>query len=926
MTVDRAVDGGTADTGAGAGTDPVAGVGLGAVLDPVQLNRIEALHRGFRYQHLYAVACVLTMPDTGARVLVTERDEDIELVLPGRRVYVQVKTRTGPLGWTDVRGAVEGFAAIRAEHAARRREGEPILLVVANTAPGPGLATRIAGPDWPADIRVQWPGAAALPGLPPAWPGLDEAVGWCEEAAARVPFGSLAPRTLVAKLAAHLQHVATGAGGHRVSADELPSLLEQFVQQLQDFPAAPEPWYPQRDEPPAEREDRLRLIVGLAGAGKSSWAGRAAAHCAGTVVYFDVGDLASASVPSSLARELSARLLATAGHPAEAAVLPSGSALELLAAVDRGLVRDERVTVMLDNAHRLDHPDLRALLEAASRVRFVLLARPWEGQRPLEAYLGISGEALHGWDEDTVAAVFTRAGCALDHPTAQAVLELTGGLPMFVANAAQLTRDAFGADARAFCAALRDRLHLTPTVQEILIGDVFGRLGDTARVVAAGLAVAEVPLTAAEASALTGALTGALTTVTAAARAGALRELVLRGVAQTFADGRVKLHDAARLAAGGEAEQLRPDRLDAARRVLSELLQDDLNRIRDVRRFGRWLRLQADLGRVDVLVEIAGDEFFREIGFPAELRAVLEAVAADPGQSTGHRFRAANALATWCHDLGDRDGLLAGVERLRSLAAGGDLDAYERGTLALRLLNTAGLRGDAKALRGAYQEALSLADTAQAVRIVRYTYATGLLELGRHEEAAAEAFGVGTAYFDHLGLEPDDVLGASAAEIRALVAPVDSWLDDCKHVADCLFLYVCCCRHLNRPYGLAALHAMKFYEVSGAWRSLVTVGQDAVDDLVEAGALEDALELIDRHLLPLTGHFALFGEVIGLRSQRAVLTAWLGDPQAALAQLDALEQYDLTGGQARDIRSQRQLVEAIGGPEGPMTGDPRRPA
>lgn len=104
---------------------------------------------------------------------------------------------------------------------------------------------------------------------------------------------------------------------------------------------------------------------------------------------------------------------------------------------------------------------------------------------------------------------------------------------------------------------------------------------------------------------------------------------------------------------------------------------------------------------------------------------------------------------------------------------------------------------------------------------------------------------------------------------------------------------------------------MKFYQLSAAWRSLVAVGQDAADDLVEVGAFDEALQLIDKDLLPVTSRFALLGEVIGLRSQRAVIIARMGDPEAALAQLEVLEHYDLTDGQLLDIRSQRRLVESL---------------
>ena len=50
------------------------------VLDVTQLIRIEAVHRGFLYQHLYTVGCLLLAQAAAVDVVMVELDEDIELV------------------------------------------------------------------------------------------------------------------------------------------------------------------------------------------------------------------------------------------------------------------------------------------------------------------------------------------------------------------------------------------------------------------------------------------------------------------------------------------------------------------------------------------------------------------------------------------------------------------------------------------------------------------------------------------------------------------------------------------------------------------------------------------------------------------------------------------------------------------------------
>src|SRR5258707_5629385 len=105
------------------------------VLDPTQLKRIEAVHRGFLYQHLYAAGCLMLAAGAGATAIIVEADEDIEIVLPGGRFYVQVKTRSEPLTPGDIEGAIERFAQLRQAHKAGKRPGAALFAVVANVEP-----------------------------------------------------------------------------------------------------------------------------------------------------------------------------------------------------------------------------------------------------------------------------------------------------------------------------------------------------------------------------------------------------------------------------------------------------------------------------------------------------------------------------------------------------------------------------------------------------------------------------------------------------------------------------------------------------------------------------------------------------------------------------------------------------------------------
>src|SRR5579864_223718 len=106
-------------------------------LDSRQLARIEAVHRGFLYQHLYAMACLFQAASTGVTHIVVENDEDVELVFPDKRIYAQIKTRSSHLIFSDISGALLRFESIRTEDAEGRRSGTAEFAIISNSAPGP---------------------------------------------------------------------------------------------------------------------------------------------------------------------------------------------------------------------------------------------------------------------------------------------------------------------------------------------------------------------------------------------------------------------------------------------------------------------------------------------------------------------------------------------------------------------------------------------------------------------------------------------------------------------------------------------------------------------------------------------------------------------------------------------------------------------
>ncbi len=282
------------------------------ILDKTQLRRIENVHGGFLYQHLYAVAILLSGPRIGWRELSVERDEDIEAELPEQRIYIQVKKRAGNLTFGDISEALDRFARIREQHQSNQRACKPLCWIISNAEPGPDLARRLQT-EWPADVCVRTPQICTGDPAQVPIPGSSLSQMWetCVRLAKEVPFSTLQPETLALKLAALVQYLATGEAGHEhtLKAQELQPLLEQLISQLQALPEALEDYRPQENEPAYQSEDRVRLITGFSGSGKTSWVGEFGTHTADPILYFDVAEMPSAAIGTALARDVAAFVL-----------------------------------------------------------------------------------------------------------------------------------------------------------------------------------------------------------------------------------------------------------------------------------------------------------------------------------------------------------------------------------------------------------------------------------------------------------------------------------------------------------------------------------------------------------------------------------------------------------------------------------------
>lgn len=885
-------------------------------LDSRQLARIESVHRGFLYQHLYAVACLFHAANGGVTHIVVENDEDIELVLPEKRVYAQVKTRSAHLIFSHISSALSRFDAIRIEHQDGHRSGEAEFVIISNSPPGPELSERLKSEAWPTDVTLFWPGAmpATKRLLPTPWDNVSDGFNACSATASTLPFSILAPETLVWKLAGQVMAAAAGIepnANHTFVVQELPTLFEQLVIQLQDFPAPPLRYRPQDKEPQLVTTHRVRLIIGFSGAGKTSWVSQTALHTSDSLAYYDVADISGPALASSVARELAARLFGVGDGKLGEILLPGATGTEILFAIGRHLAeKNLTVTLVLDNAHRVPAPGLVALIDASPNLHFVLLAQPNAAIARIEATLNIQAEPLLGWTNETAAAEGASLGCRGNYSTYDWLLRLTGGLPLYTQNALKITAANYDGEVDRFCTAIEERTHIVETAQELILADVFDSYNDDERRTVAGLSLSDVPLNQSEASDIL----KSTFELEKPAAAAAFRRLRSSGAIQIFGLDRFKIHDAVRPLGRAYLDVCGAEIVRKAQEAIRDLLIAELPRNHDRQRVFLMLRMFVALGNIKPLVEMATDEIFHELGYMDEISEYLNQIAASEDTPAEDRFWALDGLVFAHFKEGDNADTLNKLIRMDELVRQNDLGLSEQLAVGMKRMILAARTKDIDTVK-ATMEKLNrlLPQTPQHLRVAKYNYAHALFELGMLDDCVTVTLDLIVEYYDLLGITPADVMGKNPDKIFPRLKSDHNHTDDLKHLADSLSLQANAIKSMGDHPGLAYIHALKFYAMAHSLDSFIRVGQDLVDDFVQRHDYIGARDVIERNLMPTILRLKLVGRVIPIRSQYAVVLAYCGDFDAAEAEMGCLLPYEsgLNLHGQKELQDQRALIAEL---------------
>ena len=887
-------------------------------IDDTQLYRIESVHRGFLYQHLFAVGCLLLGRTTRVEAIVVERDEDVEVVLPTCRLYVQVKTRANTVGKSDLDGFYSRVEYIRRLHAEGSRPGEPTFWLAANVAVSNGLVRDLQkrGIELLSPEHV----STSPEHLPPPWQNLNEALDWCTELASDVPFSRLTPETLVWKLSALVSWACTGPPErslHEFRVDELPVLCEQIVTQLQAFPDTPVPYRTHDQEPPFETETRIRLITGFSGAGKTAWASEGSLHALSPVAYFDVVGLPDTAVAASLARDLGAQLQEPLGLDLGEVLMPGTTALDTLRALSRCAARAETVrrpVLVIDNVHLLHFETIRQVIVAAPDFTWILLGQPWPGQHELEATFQIQAEELHGWPLQAVASEFSKVNSSVNPPTAERIRTLTGGLPLFVRNAALLTSQHYACQPAHFCEDVQSATNTETTAQQAILSKVIERLTDRARCALSVFALCDVPLTGEEGNRLL----AASLEIEKSGAAALLRDLQAWGIVQASRTGDLKLHDAFRsLAVSADGDSGVAKHVSLAQSELASILQDSFSvgRVDRVDRLVLYCRLLPKIGQTQELLDIVSglSEELHEHGRSGELMEILTNVAGDDGLSDQDRFLALDTMVFWDYFDEHIEIYQRRIEEMEAILERGRLGSEEHSRFAQKVMMLHAKRGDSVGVETAFQEALTKNTDSNLIRrVLRYNYAVANLLLDHPEKTVDITTELIPEYYHELGLDLEDVLLKNPHEIvEALGQEVH--LDEIKRLADCLDLHARSRNKLFLDGGLARIHAHKFYVIANALTSAMKVGMDFVDEiLVRFGDVKAARDFIEQSLLRLILDRHLVGYLVPVKAQYAVVLAYCGEiGQARRLIAEVREFAALTETAKAELDNQKSLIDQI---------------
>lgn len=885
-------------------------------LDEAQEKRIAAVHGGFLYQHLFAVACLLKAKASNVLSVVIERDEDVEVVLADTRIYVQVKTRSDPLIPSDLGTALDRFQLLREQHEQGLRHGTPLFVVASNQPPGPKLGTQIKQGELGDDVQFIYPGQARpaeLACLPDCWADLSSAVADCVKLAETIPHGALVPESLVWKLAGKVQAAATGhqnLGGYTFHSESLPALFEQLLTQLQRLPALQSHYLPQIDEPALINGEPIRIICGFSGAGKTSWCAQAAMHTPEPCIYFDARETAGPAFARSLVREIAGGLV-DKPHEIGELLAPGASGIDSMTALGRHLeIQGIEPLVIIDNAHEIPAADLQAVFGCTTHMRFILLCQPVGSIREVEQLSGVSREVLQGWSLDSVAAEASRLGAKGNVETMERVRVLTAGMPLYLQSAARLAAKDYAGDLSALCTALEQQATLETTAQELILAKVYQGLPETSQHIVTLLSMVDVAITQNELQSLM----AAYATTPPAGVNKAIRALRALGVLEVQGSLEIKLHDAMRLVGASELHAVAGPRLLATKAVLKDLLLTSLKQTRSHHRLRLLIKTLIDLEESEFLIELAGEELFQETGLAPLLIDYLEKASTSSDLDAETRFWAFDSLLFITNRTENTEQKSIYLSSMAQLVANHQLSDRALLSYHQKEMEWQGLQQNAKGVHDAI-ELIKKLPALSPDRRLTLDYNTAVALWRVHQYWAAEEM-IDKVINEHLKLLHMDeqwIHGRPTNSVIEHLREVSADTTLVTHLANAYEVKALLLKKRGVNPQIYRLYAWNFFVCTQSFSSVVRTGLDAAQDMMDMRDFQAARTMVGSNIIPLIKQAHLLSELSSARSFYAVILAYCRDFEAADREMTLIAPFraGFTDAQRDEFDSQLSLIEDI---------------
>ncbi|WP_223451528.1 MULTISPECIES: ATP-binding protein [unclassified Pseudomonas] len=885
-------------------------------LDEAQEKRIAAVHGGFLYQHLFAVACLLKAKASNVLSVVIERDEDVEIVLADTRIYVQVKTRSDPLIPSDLGTALDRFQLLREQHEQGLRHGTPLFVVASNQSPGPKLGTQIKHGELGDDVQFIHPGEtlpAEFACLPSCWTDLSHAVADCVKLAETIPHGALVPESLVWKLAGKVQAAATGhqnLGGYTFHSESLPALFEQLLTQLQRLPALQTHYLPQIDEPALINGERIRIICGFSGAGKTSWCAQAAMHTPEPCIYFDARETAGPAFARSLVREIAGGLV-DKPHEIGELFAPGASGIDAMTALGRHLeIQGIEPLVIVDNAHEIPAADLQAVFGCTTHMRFILLCQPVGSIQEVEQLTGVRREVLQGWSLDSVAAEASRLGARGNVETLERLRVLTAGMPLYLQSATRLAAKDYAGDLSALCTALEQQATLETTAQELILAKVYQGLPETSLHIVTLLSMVDVAITQNELQSLMAAYA---TTPTAGVNQ-AIRALRALGVLEVQGSLEIKLHDAMRLVGAGGLHAVADPRLLATKVVLKDLLLTSLKQTRSHHKLRLLIKTLIDLEDSEFLIELAGEELFQETGLSSLLIDYLEKASTSSDLDAETRFWAFDSLLFITNRTENPEQKSIYLSSMAQLVANHQLSDRALLSYHQKEMEWQGLQQNAKGVHDAIELIKKLPALSQDQRrTLDYCSAVALWRVHQYRAAEVLIEKVINEHLKLLHMNEQWIHGRPTNSVIEHLREVSADATLVTHLANAYEVKALLLKKRGVNPQLYRLYAWKFFVCTQSFSSVVRTGLDAAQDMMDMRDFQAARTMVGTNIIPLIKQAHLLGELSSARSFYAVILAYCRDFESADREMASIAPFraGFTDAQRHEFDSQLSLIEDI---------------